>query len=117
MDQNPSATAKTVLDIVNTNTGMNFDTDGIPRPIEYMHNLGINMQREIFAVYENRKTSDDLIPADIQFIRHVDENEDDGIRKEKFIHEFQDFWICGEPTELREMDGQKNFLTICSAII
>ena len=73
---------------------MNFDTNGFPRPIQHVHNLGLNMQRERYAVYKNCNAIDDSIPVDIQFIGHVNENEEDGIRKEKFIHEFLDFWIC-----------------------
>ena len=50
------------------NTGINFDSNGIRRPVNHMHNLGINMQTERYAVYKQRPTSTSSIPEDIESI-------------------------------------------------
>ena len=75
ISQNPSATVQTALDIMDSTTGVNFDENGIRRPFEYMKNLGKDMQTESNAAYCHRptKTADDSIPADIQYIRQINE--------------------------------------------
>ena len=40
--QNPSADLKTNLGIVDTNTGVNFDSNGVRIPTGYMQSLGID---------------------------------------------------------------------------
>ena len=54
LSQNPSADVKTVLDIVDSNSGVNFDSNGIRRPIEYLQSLGIDLQQEKYAIYQHR---------------------------------------------------------------
>ena len=112
LSQNPSADVKTVLDIVDSNSGVNFDSNGIRRPIEYLQSLGIDLQQEKYAIYQHRPKLpvENSIPVDIQVIRHIDENVEGGIREEIFFHEFPDFWICAEPTDLRGINGQKWYL-------
>ena len=50
MSQNPSADVKTILDIVDSNTGVNFDSNGVRRSIECMQSFGIDVQQEIFNI-------------------------------------------------------------------
>ena len=69
---------------MDSTTGVNFDENGIRRPIEYMQTLGIDMQTERYAVYRHRptKTADGSIPDDFLYIRHYDESADGGIRSQ-----------------------------------
>ena len=97
--QNPSANAKTLLEIANSNTGLNFDENGERRSDEYAAYCGIHNYDEKQYIYRTRKLLEDgQIPVDIKFFRHFDENAPGGIRTETFFHEYHEFWICAEKT-------------------
>ena len=106
--QNPSAFAKTILEISDTNSGLNFDENGDRRPDEYAAYCGIHIYDERQYIYRTRKLR--VIPEDIQIFRYFDSDAPGGIRSEIFFHEFPEFWICAEIYELRKIHLQKWYL-------
>ena len=81
--QNPSATAKTLLEIADTNSGLNFDENGDRRPDEYAAYCGIHIYDEKQYIYRTRKLR--VIPEDIQIFRYFDSDAPGGIRTEIFF--------------------------------
>ena len=73
--------------------------------------LGINLVNEKYVIERNtkRKFSNEEIPTDLEFIRHLDKTSPNGERKERFIHKFENMWISIEPTELRSINNRKWF--------
>ena len=73
--QNPSANAKTLMEIADSNTGLNFDENGERRPDEYATYSGIHNYNEKQYIYRTRKLPEDgQIPEDIKFFRYKYKN-------------------------------------------